>query len=62
MELKGKYFDAVKQAQKTQRKYEGFGTGEILKTANNADQTDSETPCLTIARQTLSITFELALQ
>ena len=59
IEFKGKYFDGDRQAQWTVpqkelcKNYEGFGTEEFLKTANEADQTNLEARYLTIAETDL---------
>ena len=57
MEFKGKYLDGDRQAQltvlkKKLYKKQGFGTDELLRIANDVDQTDLEARCLTIVRQT----------
>ena len=39
-----------------------FRTEEFLKTTNDADQSDLETRCLTIARGTSCFTFKAVIQ
>ena len=67
IEFKGKYFDRDRQAQwkvlqkELCKKYKDFGTTELLKITNDAEETDLEANSLTITRQTSCVTFEAAI-
>ena len=67
IEFKGKYSDGDRQAQwkalqkELFEKYKDFGTKELLKITNDAEQTDLQAKSLTITRQTSSVTLEAAI-